>query len=305
MTTVESNAPVASRRNWATRRRPAFTPWLFLAPSLILVAVFAYYPLLEAVRLSFTSTTALGDGGFVGGENYAEMISRPLFWTSLRNTLVLTVATVPIGIAIGLTLAVALNRRLPWVGFIRTLYFLPFVVSGVAASLIMGWIFNADLGIANGLLGLVGISPVAWLDDPSWAMFTLVGVMLWGRFGFCLVIYLAALQSIPASLMEAAQMDGATSWRRFRSVTWPLLAPTTFLLLILNVVHTLQSFDIIYVLTGGGPGYATTVFIQYIFNSAFADGRIGFASAMGVVFIVILLIFTYWRYYGERRLEDR
>ena len=288
-------------RPW--RRRLRLTPYVFLSPSFVLLAVFAFAPLVVSVYLSFQSTTLLTSGHFIGGGNYATMIHQPEFWTSLKNTLIFTIGTVPTSMAIGLLLAVLLNRRLPGVGFLRSLYFLPVVVSGVAVSMIMGWIFNGDYGIVDNLMIELGLKPIAWLDQPQWAMFTLVVAVLWGRLGFCMIVYLAALQSIPSTLIEASKLDGAGAWSRFWYVTFPLLRPTTFLLLVLNVVYSLQAFDIIYVLTGGGPGFATTVLIEYIFNVAFTNGQTALASAMGVVFMVILVVFPYTRYRAQPKEE--
>jgi multiple sugar transport system permease protein len=294
---------VTDSRPQARRRRLRLTPYVFLSPSFVLLAVFAFAPLVVSVYLSFQSTTLLTGGHFIGGGNYATMIHQSEFWTSLKNTLVFTIGTVPTSMAIGLLLAVLLNRRLPGVGFLRSLYFLPVVVSGVAVSMIMGWIFNGDYGIVDNLMIELGLKPIAWLDQPQWAMFTLVVAVLWGRLGFCMIVYLAALQSIPSTLIEASKLDGAGAWSRFWYVTFPLLRPTTFLLLVLNVVYSLQAFDIIYVLTGGGPGFATTVLIEYIFNVAFTNGQTALASAMGVVFMLILVVFTYTRYRAQPKEE--
>jgi ABC-type sugar transport system permease subunit len=285
------------------RRRFRVTPYIFLSPSFVLLAVFAFAPLVVSIYLSFQNTTLLTSGHFVGGSNYSAMVHQPEFWTSLKNTLIFTVGTVPTSMVLGLLLAVLLNRRLPGVGLLRSLYFLPVVVSGVAVSMIMGWIFNGDYGIVDNLMIELGLKPIQWLNQPQWAMFTLIVAVLWGRLGFCMIVYLAALQSIPASLIEAAKLDGAGAWQRFCYITFPLLRPTTFLLLVLNVVYSLQAFDIIYVLTGGGPGYATTVFIEYIFNVAFTDGKTAAASAMGVVFMLILVVFTYTRYRAQPKEE--
>lgn len=283
---------------------PRVAPWLFISPSLLLFAVFAFAPIVVAFVLSFEDVQVFGGGEWVGTQNYQEMLSKPLFWTSVRNTVVFTLGTVPTSAALGLLLAVLLNRRLPGRGLIRSLYFLPMVVSGVAVSLVAAWMFNENDGIVNTLLGAAGLPRVAWLSSPSWAMATVVLVIVWGRIGFCMVTYLAALQGINPSLTEAAEIDGAGPWRRFRSITWPLLSPTTYMLVVLNVVFSLQAFDVIYVLTGGGPGFSTTVLVQYIFRSAFSDGKMGYASAVGVVLVVALLLLTLLRNRLARRTED-
>jgi multiple sugar transport system permease protein len=292
------------RRPQARTWRPqAAAPWLFIAPGLALFTVFAFAPIAISVVLSFQDVAVFGGGQFAGVDNYTELVTTPLFWTSVQNTLVFTLGTVPTSTAIGLLLAVLLNRRLPGRGLIRSLYFLPMVVSGVAVSLVMAWIFNADNGIANAALEELGLPRVGWLSSPDWAMVTLVLAVVWGRIGFCMVTYLAALQNINPTLLEAAEIDGAGPWRRFTQIVWPLLAPTT-LLVVLNVVFSIQAFDVIYVLTGGGPGFATTVLVQYVFRAAFTDGRMGYASAIGVVLVLALQGLTLLRNRLARRSEE-
>jgi ABC-type sugar transport system permease subunit len=186
----------------------------------------------------------------------------------------------------------------------RALFFVPMVAAGVVVGVIMSWIFNGDYGVVNNLLEALGLGRVPWLTAPGWAMATLVVVVVWTRIGFCMVIYLGALQSVPAELKEAAAIDGASRWVRFRTITWPLLRPTTSILLILNVVFSLQAFDVIYVMTGGGPGFSTTVLIQYVFRSAFIDARMGYAAALGLVLVAILLVFTLLRQRANRKAEE-
>jgi multiple sugar transport system permease protein len=272
-------------------------PYAFISPALLLFAVFAFVPLGYSVVLSFQDVPVFGGGTWIGADNYTRMVDDPVFWQSLRNTLVFTVATVPTSMLLGLLLAVLLNRDMPGRTVLRSIYFLPLVVSGVVVGLVMGWIFNGDFGVLNNMLHAVGLPRVQWLTSPSWAMVTLVLAIVWGRIGFCMVIYLAALQAVPAALVEAATLDGAGRWQQFRSVTFPLLQPTTFMLLVVNVIFSLQVFDVVYLLTGGGPGFSTTVLIQAIFRAAFTQGEMGYASAIGMVLTGVLLLFTlvYWR----------
>jgi len=285
-------------------REPRLAPWAFVTPSLILFAVFAFAPIAVAVVLSFQDVQVFGGGTWVGLQNYQTMLGNSLFWTSVRNTVVFTVGTVPTSAALGLLLAIMLNRKLPGRGLIRSLYFLPMVVSGVAVSLVMVWMFNDDNGIVDAFLQATGLPRVSWLSSPNWAMLTIIIAVVWGRIGFCMVTYLAALQGINPSLLEAAQIDGAGSWRRFTHIIWPLLNPTTYLLIVLNIVFSLQAFDVIYVMTGGGPGFSTTVLVQYIFRSAFTDGKMGYASAVGVFLVVVLLLLTVLRNRLSRRSKD-
>ncbi|WP_206793777.1 carbohydrate ABC transporter permease [Amycolatopsis sp. MtRt-6] len=284
--------------------RTALAPYLFISPALALFTVFAFVPLGYAVVLSFQDVPVFGDGEWTGAANYTRLAADPLFWQSLRTTLVFTVGTVPTSMALGLLLAMLLNRPLPARALLRSLYFLPMVVSGVVVALVMDWIFNGDAGVLNNLLQALGLARVPWLTSPSWAMVTLSAAIVWGRIGFCMVIYLAALQAVPPSLLEASTLDGANRWQQFRFVTFPQLRPTTFMLLVVNVIFSLQVFDVIYVLTGGGPGFATTVLLQAIFRAAFTQGEMGYASAIGVVLTVLLLVFTLLQWLASRRREE-
>lgn len=285
-------------------RRSRLTPYLFIGPAALLFAAFSLVPIIIAITLSFQDTQTLGEGQWVGLDNYAAMGSDRLFRTALVNTLVFTIGTVPTAMAAGLALAVALNRPLPGRGVLRAMFFVPMVAAGVVVGVIMSWIFNVDYGVANNALALLGIERISWLTSPSMAMVTLILVVVWTRIGFCMVIYLGALQSIPSELKEAAAIDGAGRWSRFRSITVPMLTPTTSILLILNVVFSIQAFDVIYVMTGGGPGFSTTVLIQYVFRSAFQDGQMGYAAALGLVLVGILLVFTLLRQQASKRAES-
>ena len=268
-----------------------------------LFTLFAFIPIGLSLLLSFQDAKLFGGGKYIGLQNYQEMAGDTLFWESAKHTLVFSAGTVPTSIVIGLVLAIVLNRKIPGRAVLRSLYFLPFVVSGVVVSLIMAWIFNGDYGFLNNALSAVGLSRQQWLTSPNLAMLTLVLAVIWSRLGFCMVVYLAALQSVPVSLIEAAQLDGASAWQTFRYVTLPILSPTTFLLLVVNVIFSLHAFDVIYVLTGGGPGFSTTVILQYIFQSAFTRGAIGYASAVGVVLTFVLLLLTVVRGQSERAKE--
>ncbi|MDQ0642998.1 ABC transporter permease [Microbacterium murale] len=276
---AHDGTPAARRRRG--RRVGGATPYFFVGPAAILFLCFSLVPICIAIVLSFQDTATLGDGEWVGGENFGRMVGDSLFRTALLNTLVFTLGTVPTSMAMGLALAVALNRRIPGRSVLRALFFVPMVAAGVVVGVVMSWIFNGDYGVANNALTFLGLERAPWLTAPGWAMATLILVVVWTRIGFCMVIYLGALQAIPEELKEAAALDGASRWTRFRLVSWPLLRPTTSILLILNVVFSLQAFDVIYVMTGGGPGFSTTVLMQYIFRSAFIDARMGYAAALG------------------------
>jgi ABC-type sugar transport system permease subunit len=288
----------------AARLRQRLTPYVFIAPNVVLFTMFSFLPLLYAFYISFHDWSLIGDPEWLGLRNYARLARDPLFWQALTSTLVYAVATVPTSMALGLLLAMALNRRILGRTLIRSVYFLPLVVSAVATGTIAAWMFNENYGVINALLVRLGLGRIAWLSSPAWALPSLAMATLWVRLGFNMVVYLAALQSIPSVYYEAARIDGASALSQFRHVTVPLLAPATFLLLILNVIHSFQVFDLIYVMTGGGPGFSTTMVVQYIFKSAFVTSEMGYASAMGVALYAIILVFTIVQWRASRQSES-
>lgn len=301
---VEDRRPASSRGSWWERHQKRLVPYIFIAPNLLVFTVFVLVPIVFAFYISLNEWSLIGTPEFVGLGNYVEMLGDGQFWRSLYNTLVYTVGTVPTSIALGLLVAVGLNRKLPGRALLRSLFFVPVIISLVAVALIASWMFNDNYGVINAALGALGFEGIPWLSSPVWAMPSLVITTLWIRIGFCMVIYLASLQSIPVELYHAAQVDGATSWKQFRHITWPLLGPTTFLLLILNVIYSLHVFDLIYVMTGGGPGSATTVLVQYIYQMAFQESEMGYASAVGVVLYAMLLAFTVFQWRVTRQGEN-
>jgi len=205
--------------------------------------------------------------------------------------------TVPTTMGLGLLVALGLNRSMPGRTLLRAIYFAPVCISLVAVGLVSLWILNDDYGVVNNALQAVGLPSVHWLSSTTWAMPSLIAVTIWIRLGFNMVIYLAALQGIPNELAQAAKVDGASGWNRFRYITWPLLKPTSFMLVVLNVIFSLHVFDLIYIMTSGGPGFSTTVLVQYIYRLAFQNADMRSASAVGVVLYLLLLTFTvfYWR----------
>lgn len=303
---VGAPASLSQRRQalrWpAVRQR--LVPYVFIAPNVALFTMFSFIPLIYAVYISFNEWSLIGDPEWLGLGNYQRLVSDTLFWQALSNTLLYSVSTVPTSMALGLLLALALNRRLLGRTFFRSVYFLPVVVSAVATGTIAAWLFNDNYGVINAALERLGFGRIAWLSTPQWALPSLAIATLWVRVGFNMVVYLAALQSIPAVYYEAARIDGASTWDQFRNVTFPLLSPATFLLLILNIIHSFQVFDLIYVMTGGGPGFSTTMLVQYIFSAAFETSEMGYASAMGVALYVLILAFTIVQWRAGRQAEN-
>jgi multiple sugar transport system permease protein len=299
-----NESPTSRLSGWWVSWRPRLTPYMFIAPNLILFSVFIFFPLVYAAYISVHEWSLIDEPLYIGAENYTRLLTDYQFWQALKNTVIYSLATVPTSLFIGLMLAIGLNRDLFARTFLRSVYFLPVVVSSVATAIISAWLFNDNYGVINALLKIVGAKPVAWLSTTQWALPSIILTTLWTRVGFCMVVYLAALQSISPTFYEAASIDGATRLQQFKHVTWPLLRPTTFLLLILNVIHSFQVFDLIFVMTGGGPGFSTTMIVQYIYQSAFATSEMGYASAMGIVLFLMILLFTLLQWRVNKRTED-
>jgi multiple sugar transport system permease protein len=234
-----------ARQGWWARNQRKLTPYIFIAPNMVVFTVFLFVPMVLAIYMSFNEWSLIESPTFIGLGNYARMFQDPQFWQALGNTLLYTAGTVPANIALGLLVAIGLNRALPARGLLRSIFFVPVVISGVAVALVGAWIFNDAYGVINTGLGALGFESVPWLTSQRWAMLSIIVMALWLGIGFNMVVYLAALQSIPPELYEAAQIDGASGWRQFRSITWPLLGPTTFLLVILGVISSLHVFDLI------------------------------------------------------------
>ncbi|MEV6353933.1 carbohydrate ABC transporter permease [Streptomyces hydrogenans] len=286
----------APRRRAATptgpgrRRRRAGL--LMVAPALLHAALWIGLPVVASVALAFTSYDVLTAPRFVGLDNFRDMLEDDVFRKAVVNTLVYTFFTVPVGMALGLLAALALNTGLRARGVFRTAVFLPQVTATVAIALVWLWIYNPRSGLLNILLGVFGIEGPAWLSSMTWAMPSVVLVGIWQGIGMKMLIYLAALQSLPRELYEAASVDGATRVRQFFSLTLPLLKPATFFVLITSMISAFQSFDQIYILTDGGPANSTTMMTYEIYKSAFREFRVGYASAQSLVLFLLLMGFT-------------
>jgi multiple sugar transport system permease protein len=244
---------------------------------------------------------------FVGWENYLTLIQSSRFWNSMWVTMEYTAGVTLFSLAVGLVMAVLLNNRLLVAkGFWRTIYFLPVVTPSVAAAMVWMLIFNPGFGFVNILLRSLGFQGLNWLADQTWALPTIMSLGIWRRLGFNLLIYLAALQAIPHEYYESAQVDGANPWQRFRSITVPLLQPTTVMLVILGVIDSFLVFDQVMVLTRGGPGSATEVIGQYLYTIAFSQFRMGMGAAISVVMFLAIAIFTLlqWRFVGLGNSEE-
>jgi multiple sugar transport system permease protein len=274
-------------------KNPTRTALGFLAPSLLHLTVFVFTPIIFAAYLSLHRwDVVVPDKPFVGLENFREMGADPNFWNALKNTFYYLL-NVPIGMVISLGIALIMNHRLKGVAFLRALYFLPSVTSFVAIALVWMWMYHPTFGAANALLALVGISPLQWLNATETAMISVIIFSVWLGLGYQMVIFLAGLQGIPEHLLDAARIDGATSWQRFRRVTFPLLKPTTFFILVTSLISSFQVFTSIYVMTAGGPVRTTDVIVYHIYQAAWEELRMGYASAMSWVLFIIIVVITW------------
>jgi multiple sugar transport system permease protein len=268
---------------------------IFLAPALVLLGIFLVFPIMYLGYLSFTGGSFTRSGvHWVGVNNYIRLFLTPDFWQVIFNTLYFSIGTVIPSIIIPLGLAVLLNQSLPFTGLLRTIYFIPSIVSLVAAGLGFRWIFQTD-GAMNGLLANFGIDKIAWLSDPIWAMPVIILLSVWKQIGFNLVVFLAGLQTIPISRYEAAELDGANGWQQFLYITLPGIQPTLIFAGITTAIFTLKSFEQVYIITGGGPLNSTNLLVYYIYDRAFAQFDFGYAAAAAMVLLGFTSILVYFQ----------
>lgn len=282
------------------KRRQERWFYLLISPWLLGFVLFQGGPLLGALLLSFTNWEWPQSPTFVGLTHFQEMTADPLFLKTLFNSAYYAIGSVPLGLLIGLGLALLVNRRLRGIIIFRAIFFLPVVISGVALALLWGWLFNPRFGPVNNFLGVLGIDGPGWLQDKNWAMPTLILMSIW-QVGVNMVIYLAALQQVPKALYEAAALDGADPLRRFRHITLPLISPVTLYLTIIGFIASFQVFTPTYVLTRGGPDNATLTLPLYIYFNAFAWGEPGYASALAALLFFLILGLTLIQFRVARR----
>ena len=267
-------------------------PWLMLAPTLAVLGIFFVYPLALAFHDSFHSWDLLTPKVYVGAANYRTLWASGELSGTLLRTLGYSAAVVSVSMSLGLALAVALDRPGFVYAFVRGAVFSAYVVSWVAVALLWMWLLDADAGLVSAILGKLGVPKIAWLADPRAALWALAAVSVWKITGYSMVIFLAGLQDVPRSLLEAAALDGAGPWRRFAYVTWPLLRPTAAFVGTTSLILSFQAFDVVRVMTQGGPVKATTIFVYAIYEHVFVNLRVGRASALTVVFFALLLALT-------------
>jgi len=275
---------------------------MFLAPNIIGFLLFSLLPVGATLVISLLNWDLIRDPEFVGFQNYTTLLTRdPIFREVLFNTAYFVIGVVPASIIISLVLALVMNNGLKGISLFRAIFFIPVITSSVAVAMLWRWLYNTDYGLINVGLDALGLPYIPWLTSTDWAMPAVIIMAVWKSLGYNMVIYLAGLQGISPTLYEAAALDGAGGWARFRDITLPLLGPTTFFILVISVINSFQVFDLTFILTQGGPGIATTTIVMYIYDQGFRYFQMGYAAAIAwVLFIIIFLITLAQMQYQKR-----
>lgn len=272
--------------------------YFFLAPALSAIFLFFFLPVFAAFILSFTDFDiyALGDFSktrFIGFLNYSELLRDPLFWTALKNTFYFVLVAGPLSITVSLSAALLLNSKLiKFKSFFRLTYFMPVITTLVAVAIVWRFIYHPRFGIINYFLSIFGIENIDWLGDPSWSMPAIILMSVWKSFGYNMIIFIAGLQNIPQQLYEAAQIEGANRWQQFKSITLPMLAPTTLFISIITLIGFFQLFAEPYVMTQGGPLNSTLSIVLYMYQEGFRWWNIGYSAAIAFVLFLIIFLAT-------------
>ncbi len=274
--------------------RDGFWAFLMLSPNLLGFMMFTLFPVLASLALSFTSYDILTPAEFVGLYNYEEMLLYDkIVGQVVRNTLVYTISVVPIGMFLSLMLALALDQKIKFVRVFRAAFFMPVITSAVAVSLVWQWLYNPDFGLLNSFLKMIGVAePPAWLNSQIWALPAVIIASIWKNLGYNMLLFLAGLQNVSTTYYEAAELDGANNVQKFLHVTWPLLSPTTFFVFVMSVIGSFQVFDLVQLMTRGGPGRATSTLVHYIYQNGFKFFYVGYASALAYLLFAMVMVIT-------------
>jgi len=279
---------------------------LLVLPVVLGTIIFNIYPLFHSIILSFTNWDLISSPRFIGLENYKNIFTHDEFFPIIfKNTVVFSLGSVPLGMLAGLILALLINRPLRGITFFRGCYYVPVVASNVAVGMIWKWIYNSEFGLLNNVLKILGIQGRSWLWAPETAMLSVIIVSVWKNMGYNMILFLSGLQNIPTELYEAAEIDGCSKFKKFLYITLPLLSPITFLVLITSIISSFQVFDLIYIMTAGGPGYSTQVYLYYIWETGFRMFKMGYGSALAMILFLFIGLLTllqwyvskYWVYY--------
>jgi len=305
MTTTKAVPPAIGRGEPPKRRKKkdGLAALGFLSPAIVTFLVFVLAPTAGVLYLSFYDWNLLSDGAYVGLDNFDRLIHDDRLLGVYGSTAYMALVILMVNVVFGLLLAVLLETRMPrWLrGFFRLSFLFPFVVSASAVALIWRFLLNKDLGLVNYVLGLIGLDRIDWLGSSAWAPVSVIVVNSWKTVGFSILVYIAGLQAIPAVLKEAAIVDGANAWTRFWRITFPMLSPTIFFLVVINTINSFQIFAEPRVLTQGGPGDASRTIVEYLYDRAFGDFDLGYASAIGITFMLVLIVLTAIQFRLSRR----
>ncbi|MGW3507325.1 carbohydrate ABC transporter permease [Streptomyces sp. NPDC000994] len=287
-----TQAPASSDGHRLSRKhREWLAAGLFLAPDVLGLLVFVAIPMVLSIGLSFFQVSGFGSYEWIGLGNYRRMMHDPLFWDSMKITGEYVVILVPVLFCVSLGLGLLVKQKLPGVGVYRTALFLPYVISLVVVGVLWKFLLDEQTGVVNRAMRAAGFDGESWLGSPSLALGCVIAVMVWVMMGYYMIIFLAGLQEIPKEFYEAAKLDGAGPWTTFRTITWPLLRPTSFFVLLMSTVAAITGgLDLIFVLTNGGPANGTSLAIFYIYQQAFGFGEYGYASAMGSFLVLIMVV---------------
>ncbi|WP_085991091.1 carbohydrate ABC transporter permease [Oceanobacillus senegalensis] len=289
----KEEASVERKTRPASVKLAKWRPYLLIAPSILVFLVFFIQPIFYMIYLSFHEWNFISpDKTFVGLGNFTALLSNPMFLQVIRNTLAYTFFTVLFSISIALLMSVWLNRQGWMYSLVQGAVFSPHIISLVSIAMLWMWIMDADYGLLNWALSLVGINKVPWLTDPNTALASLIMIAVWKNIGYYTLIIIAGLQSIPKHLYEAAALDQTPGWRRFTKITFPMLSPSLFFLTIIGILDSIKVFETISIITKGGPLNSTNTLVYYIYENGFIFFKIGYASAAGVILLIILSILT-------------
>ncbi|MGJ9383578.1 carbohydrate ABC transporter permease [Salipaludibacillus sp. CF4.18] len=311
MQTGIKNQPISPQKKRKKRNGDPFSGWkenlsgyIFIAPMFLGTSLLVLFPIISSLVLSFTDwnfVSGYRNASFVGFENFQKLFTNPLFQKSLINNFIILLA-IPVTLFISLSLAVIINKYVYFKDFFKVIYFMPFISSIVAVAVVFQVLFHPTDGPINQFLMAIGVeNPPGWIASVAFSLPSVMLIMIWTSIGFNLIIYLAGLQSIPKELYEAAQIDGASAWYQFLKITIPLVSPTTFLLLVTGTISSFKVFDLIIVLTNGGPANSTITPVVYLYQQAFLELKTGYASSVALVLFVIVLIITYFQFLGQKK----
>jgi len=284
----------------SAKTRAKLTPYLFLAVPLIIYLIWVIGPMLYTFFLSLTNWDGLSAPEIIGTRNYVRLFKDPVFKISLINNLKWVISFITIPVVAGLALALALNRAIPGAKFFKAAFYSPLVLSLVVSGLIWGWMYHPANGLVNEALRVIGLDALTqgWLSDPDLAMWSIITVGVWRQVGYVMILYLAGLQGVDPGLVDASKVDGASGWQTFRHVIFPLLAPVTVIVVVISIIDSLRAFDLVSVMTRGGPYNSSSVLANFMYIEAFNNYKMGYGAAISVILFLISLVFIFvylWR----------